>query len=273
MVHLQNSGSVRSSKLSNESTGETQAKAQIEFHFLSLFPEVFPPILESSLLKRAQEKGLAKYAFTQIRDFSEDKHRTVDDTPYGGGEGMLIKPDVLYRAWKSVVPRRPALKSKKLATILLSPQGKLFDQNMAKELATYSKLVFVCGHYEGVDERFIDLCVDFEVSIGDYVLTGGELPAMVMADGITRLLPGVVGNTDSVAKDSLEGGLLKYPQYTRPREFKGLAVPDVLLGGNHKAIQKWRQEQMEQRTREKRPDLWEKFEKSVVAAHPKTPRK
>lgn len=219
-------------------------------------------MLETSLLKRAQENGLAKYSFVQIRDFAQDKHRKVDDTPYGGGEGMLLKADVLYAAWKSVGPRRPRPGSKtkaKAATILLSPQGKKFDQEMAKEFASYSKLVFVCGHYEGVDERFIDLCVDFEVSIGDYVLTGGELPALVMADAISRLIPGVVGNARSVSGDSLEGDLLKYPQFTRPREFQGLTVPDILMGGNHKAIQTWRQKEMEERTRLKRPDLWEKY--------------
>jgi tRNA (guanine37-N1)-methyltransferase len=244
----------------------------MNFQFLTLFPEVFTQILSSSLLGKAQEQGRVSFQFTQIRDFSTDKHRTVDDTPYGGGEGMLIKVDVLYGAWKSAVDRFAKLAtpaSETVATessdtlqpletlsggqnsksglsdtqtILMSPQGKLLTQEGAKELARCKNLIVVCGHYEGVDERFIDLCVDREMSIGDYVLTGGELPAMVLADAVTRLLPGTVGNEDSVKNDSLEGGLLKYPQYTRPKEFQGLEVPQILMSGDHAKI-------------EKRPDL------------------
>ena len=202
---------------------------------------------------KAQKKGLVSFHPVKIRDFATDKHRTVDDTPYGGGEGMLMKVDVLHSAWKSVQPEAGA--PGKTATLLLSPQGRRFDQEMAKELSQYSRLILVCGHYEGVDERFVELCVDQEVSIGDYVLTGGELPAMVMADTITRLLPGVVGNERSLTQDSLEGGVLKYPQYTRPREYEGLKVPDVLLGGDHQAIADWRRQQAEERTDRKRPDL------------------
>jgi tRNA (guanine37-N1)-methyltransferase len=204
-----------------------------------------------------------------MRDFAIDKHRTVDDCPFGGGEGMLLKPDVLYSAWKSVKHKyleSAEGNSQKSATILLSPQGSLFNQKMARE---FSQLILVCGHYEGVDERFIDLCVDREVSIGDYVLTGGELPALVMADAITRLVPGVVGNERSVSQDSLESNLLKYPQYTRPREFEGRTVPDVLLSGDHQAIQEWRQSQMRKRTQVKRPDLWEQFLNQNVPDRPK----
>lgn len=228
----------------------------MKFSFLTLFPEMFEPILSSSLLGKAREKGLVSFDIVQIRDFTTDKHRTVDDTPYGGGEGMVLKADVLYRAWEHAGGSKPP--KNKALTILLSPQGKPFDQTMAKELAEYDCLILVCGHYEGVDERFIDLCVDREVSVGDYVLTGGELPAMVMADAITRLLPGVVGNEQSVQRDSLEKDLLKYPQYTRPREFHGLLVPDVLLSGDHGAIAAWRDEQMRERTARKRPDLLKK---------------
>ena len=228
----------------------------LKFYYLTLFPEIFLPVLGSSLLGKAQKNGIVSNNLIQLRDFSTDKHRTVDDTPYGGGEGMLLKVDVLYAAWKSVVKRR----NKKTLTVLLSPQGQVFDQKIAKELSRYKKIVMVCGHYEGVDERFIDLCVDRELSIGDYVLTGGELPALVLADAITRLLPGVVGNKRSIQEESFEKGLLKYPQYTRPREFKGIEVPEVLLAGNHKAIAKWREEQMKIRTARKRPDLYQEFQ-------------
>lgn len=229
----------------------------MQFYFLTLFPEIFPPVLSSSLVGKAQQSGKVSFHTVQIRDFAEDKHRTVDDTPYGGGEGMLLRADVLYRAWRSVVPETEE-QDPGVVTILLSPQGALFSQDLAKEFAAPAirKLVLVCGHYEGVDERFIERCVDREISIGDYVLTGGELPALVLAEGITRLLPDVVGNAASVTSDSLEGGLLKYPQYTRPRDFEGLSVPDVLLGGNHGEIEAWRRAQAEARTRIKRPDLW-----------------
>lgn len=213
---------------------------------------------------KAQEAGRVKFIVTQMRDFAEDKHRKVDDTPYGGGAGMLLRPDVLHRAWEfaSGGSKRPGL-----WTVLLSPQGGLFDQNLARNWlsgtesiapggpAQLDTLILVCGHYEGVDERFIDLCVDQEVSIGNYVLTGGELPALVIADVVTRLLPGVVGNPDSISTDSLENGLLKYPQYTKPREFMGLSVPDVLLSGDHRKISDWRHEESVKRTQLKRPDL------------------
>jgi tRNA (guanine37-N1)-methyltransferase len=246
MAPRRSSGEGQSSKSSSK-------RPRIRFHFLSLFPEVFPPVLESSLLGKAASRGLVSYDLTQIRDFAIDRHRTVDDTPYGGGEGMLLKVDVLHAAWKSVVPRR----KKGTVTLLMSPQGEPLTQQMARELAADAReIVIVCGHYEGVDERFIELCVDREVSIGDYVLTGGELPAMVVADAVTRLVPGTVGNERSLSEESLERGLLKYPQYTRPREFEGLGVPEVLLGGNHRAIADWRQTQMEERTARKRPDIW-----------------
>lgn len=216
-----------------------------------------------SLLGKAKAKGLISFKTIQIRDFATDKHRTVDDTPYGGGEGMILKADVLYSAWRHAMDlcaqeTEGTENPPKPLTLLLSPQGPKFDQAMAKELSGQRQLILVCGHYEGVDERFIDLCVDREVSIGDYVLTGGELPAMVMADVIARLIPGVVGNERSVEQDSLENDLLKYPQYTRPREFQGLKVPDVLCSGDHRAIDSWRKAQMQERTARKRPDLAKK---------------
>lgn len=219
-------------------------------------------MLSSSLMGKAESKGLVSFLPIQIRDFASDRHRTVDDTPCGGGEGMVMKVDVLYKAWEHAhvlcaqraasgegSPLRPV-------TIYLSPQGPRFDQPMARELAQGgAPILLVCGHYEGVDERFIELCVDREVSIGDYVLTGGELPALVMADAITRVLPGVVGNARSITEDSLENGLLKYPQYTRPREFQGKVVPEVLFSGDHKAIATWRRAEVVERTARKRPDL------------------
>jgi len=217
------------------------------------------PVLRASLLAKAREKQLVSYHLTQIRDFATDRHRTVDDTPYGGGAGMLLRADVLYRAWRHALPRRPKPGGSRKGpiTVLLSPQGEVFNQALARELAPRSKIVFVCGHYEGVDERFIELCVDRQISIGDYVLTGGEIAAAAIADTVIRLIPGVVGNPSSLTDETFENGLLKYPQYTRPREFQGLEVPDVLLGGNHRAIAEWRRAEAERRTREKRPDLWE----------------
>jgi tRNA (guanine37-N1)-methyltransferase len=241
----------------NEPSSRSSSKS---FYFLSLFPEIFETVLSSSLLGKARKRGLISYQTIQIRDFTHDKHRTADDTPYGGGEGMLLKVDVLYGAWEHA--RKLALETDpeaKPRTVLLSPQGPRFDQHKAKELAAEKHLILVCGHYEGVDERFIELCVDEELSIGDYVLTGGELPALVVADAVSRLVPGVVGNELSVELDSLEGGLLKYPQYTRPREFHGKEVPQVLLDGDHGAISAWRQAQAEERTKRKRPDLFTLF--------------
>jgi tRNA (guanine37-N1)-methyltransferase len=236
----------------SESAPSSKSSSDFEFVFLTLFPEIFPPVLESSLLGKAQEKGIVSFKTIQIRDYATDRHRTVDDTPYGGGEGMVMKADVLHAAWKAARDNSP----EGTLTIFVSPQGKLLTQEMAKELASrFKKLIVVCGHYEGVDERFIEKCVDREISIGDYVLTGGELPALVIADAVTRLLSGVVGNEQSVSRDSLEGGLLKYPQYTRPRDWEGSAVPEVLLSGDHGAIEKWRRAQMVERTERKRPEL------------------
>lgn len=226
----------------------------LKFHFLTLFPEVFS-VLGSSLTGKAAERGLVSYETHQIRDFATDKHRTVDDTPFGGGEGMLMKVDILHAAWKAARARA----GEGARTILMSPQGRLLDQPFARELSQAGSLIVICGHYEGVDERFVDLCVDDEVSIGDYVLTGGELPAMVLADSVSRLLKGVVGNERSISEESLERGLLKYPQYTRPREYEGAAVPDVLLSGDHAQIERWRRAEMEARTKRKRPDLWVKY--------------
>lgn len=232
----------------------------MEFRFLTLFPELFPSVLNTSLLGKAAAKGLVSFQVTDIRDFAADKHKTADDTPYGGGEGMVLKADVLTAAWRSATGAdTQGLKPRRSHTVFLSPQGQQLTQELAKELAAFDQLVLVCGHYEGVDERFIEACVDREISIGDYVLTGGELPALVVADVVSRLIPGVVGNSESVSRDSFENGLLKFPQYTRPRDFEGRSVPEVLLGGNHEEIARWRRAQMEERTARKRPDLWERY--------------
>ncbi|MEK6704759.1 MAG: tRNA (guanosine(37)-N1)-methyltransferase TrmD [Bdellovibrionota bacterium] len=245
----------RSLEKEQSSRSSSNKPAGRSFYFLTLFPELLKPVLEVSLLGKAQDKGLVSFNPVQIRDFSKDKHKTVDDTPFGGGEGMVMRADVLYAAWQHA----RALATNEggaVRTVMLSPQGKLLTQDLAKELLNFSSLILVCGHYEGVDERFIETCVDMEISIGDYVLTGGELPALVLADAVCRLIPGVVGNERSLSEESLEGGLLKYPQYTRPREFNGLTVPDVLLSGDHAKIAAWRKQQMLERTRSKRPDLF-----------------
>ena len=232
-----------------------------KIHYLTLFPQVIQQGLDHSLIAKAQASGKVSLHFVQIRDFAKDKHKTVDDVVYGGGAGMLIKAPVLVDAWSSVssFDKKNQPVGQRPFTILLSPQGKLLTQEHAKNLVqNHPEIIFVCGHYEGVDERFIDLCVDEELSIGDYVLTGGELPAMVASDVLIRLIPGTVGNEDSVTGDSIEDGLLKAPQFTRPREFMGHDVPDVLLSGNHQAIADWRKKQSIERTRRKRPDLYAK---------------
>jgi len=238
----------------------------LKISYLSLFPEVIDQGLAASLVGKARESGRVELSFIQIRDFAKDKHRSVDDMVYGGGAGMLLKPDVLFDAWSSVtsLPEKAKLKTGRPYTILLSPQGKLLTQERAKEFAKeYSHLIFVCGHYEGVDERFIETCVDEELSIGDYVLTGGEFAALVASDVIIRLIPEVVGNEHSISGDSLEAGLLKAPEYTRPRDFQGKEVPEILLSGNHAKIEEWRRIESLKRTEIKRPDLWAKIKPTV----------
>jgi len=225
---------------------------------LTLFPKMFENILGESMLKIAQKKGLIEIGVRNLRDWTSDPHRTADDKPFGGGPGMVMKIEPVYRALKELKALRGAKKRAKV--ILLTPQGKKFDQKTAKRLAKERRLVLVCGHYEGVDERIRELA-DEEISIGDYVLTCGELPALVLVDAVARLIPGVLGHRDSVKSESFEDGLLEYPQYTRPAEFKSMKVPGVLLSGNHKEIEKWRSAEALKRTLKRRPELLKKGRK------------
>lgn len=218
----------------------------MKFDVLTLFPEMFD-ILKQSIIGRAQEKELIDINLVNIRDFSNDKHKKVDDTPYGGGAGMVMMPDVVYRAYQSV-------KSENAKVIYMSPQGKKLDQKKVEDLSKESHLIILCGHYEGIDQRVIDKIVDEEISIGDYVLTGGEIPAMVLIDSVSRYVKGVL-KEDSIKEESFSNGLLEYPQYTRPEVFEGEKVPEVLLSGNHQNIDKWRREKSLEITKLKRPDL------------------
>lgn len=229
----------------------------MQFEVFTLLPEVFPPYLESSILQRARQNGLIDVRLHNIRDWARDKHHTTDDTPYGGGGGMVMKPEPLFEAVESILG--PLSGS---PVILLSPQGRVFSQAIARALSAHERLALVCGRYEGVDERIRQRLVTDEISIGDYVLTGGELPALILIDAVTRLLPGALGDPTGAEDDSHAGGLLEYPHYTRPPEFRGERVPDILLSGDHAKIEKWRREQSLLRTLERRPDLLEKADLS-----------
>ena len=229
----------------------------MNFHILTLFPEMVMQGLSTSIIGKAKENGLITIEAVNIRDYTMDKHKKVDDYPYGGGAGMLMQAQPVYDAWKSVADKA----RKKPRTVYLTPQGQTFTQPMAKELALEEDLVLLCGHYEGIDERVLEEIVTDYVSIGDYVLTGGELPAMVMTDAISRMVPGVLTNEESGSTESFEGNLLEYPQYSRPEVWKEKAVPQVLLSGNQKNIRNWRKEASIARTKERRPDLYEKYMK------------
>ena len=222
----------------------------MKIDILTLFPEMFDAVLKSSILGKAIEKGILRVGVINIRDFSKDRHRRVDDYPYGGGAGMVMMPQPLYDAIKSVKDKSPDAR-----VVLTSPRGKPFDQEKARLLSKEPHLVIVCGHYEGIDQRIIDTMVDEEISIGDYILTGGELPAMVIVDAVARLLPGAIGSPRSLEQESFTNGLLEYPQYTRPADFLGMKVPEVLLSGNHKRIEEWRRRKAVEITRRIRPDL------------------
>ncbi len=229
----------------------------IRFDIFSLFPGMFESPFNDSLLKKALEKGLIEINLHDIRGYADGKHRMCDDYPYGGGGGMVMKVEPVVRAVESVVPVRSSA-----SVVLLTPQGETFNQVVAEELSRFSQVVLICGHYEGVDERIRENLVDREISTGDYVLTGGELPAMIVVDAVSRLIPGVLSNRESALLDSFSTGLLEYPHYTRPREYRGWEVPDVLLSGNHNEINKWRRRESLKRTLNRRPDLLRKAELS-----------
>lgn len=230
----------------------------IRFDVLTLFPEMLEAVLGSSIIGRARDKGLLELNFINIRDFTKSKHRKVDDTPYSGGGGMLMQPQPIYDAYMSVAGGL----SYKPLTIYMSPQGKIFDQKCAVSLAEHEHIVLLCGHYEGVDQRVLDEIVDMELSIGDFVLTGGEIPAMAVIDTVARLVPGVLSSESSYENESHFNGLLEYPQYTKPQEWHGRAIPEVLISGHHANIDKWKHEQSLLNTLKKRPDLLEKADLS-----------
>ena len=228
---------------------------------ITIFPKMFAPVLEESIIKRAQNKGKVKIYVHNLRDYSQDKHRKVDDRPFGGGSGMVMRPEPIFKTVETILrgTRYAVRGTKKPKVILLCPQGEKLNHKVAKKLAKNKHLILICGHYEGVDERVRQYSVDEEISIGDYVLTGGELPAMVLVDCLIRLIPGVLGDKNSLNFESFEGNLLEYPQYTRPADFKGMKVPPILLSGDHKKIETWRKSEALKITKKKRPDLILRF--------------
>ena len=228
----------------------------MRFDIMTLFPDLVTGILNESIIGRAQKSGAITVEAHNIRDYSKDKHRRVDDTPYGGGKGMLMMAPPIYDCYEAVTAKCPEAKSRRV--IYMSPRGRVFDQKKARELAEYDQLVILCGHYEGVDARIIEEIVDEEVSVGDFVLTGGELPACLVVDAVARLVDGVLAAPECYENESFSDGLLEYPQYTRPVEFHGRTVPEVLLSGHHANIDKWRAEQSLEMTRRLRPELLEK---------------
>ena len=221
----------------------------IQFDVITIFPEMFAPVVDTSILKRAQQKKKVKIRIHDLRDYTTDKHRKVDDRPFGGGPGMVMSPQPIFDAVKKIKGR------KKATVILTCAGGKPFTQSVARQMTKWRNIILICGHYEGVDERVRAHLVDESISIGDYVLTGGELPAMVLIDAVTRLIPGVLGKAESLHSESFEGQRLEYPHYTRPAEFHGMKVPEILLSGHHADIEEWRKQQSLRRTRQQRPDL------------------
>lgn len=233
----------------------------MKISIITLFPEVFDPILKTSILKRAQQKGKVEFELINLRGFGEGKHQVVDDKPYGGGVGMILRTDILAKAVKSISKKSTKNPGRDILSkiILTSASGKTYKQKKAQELSKLNHLVIVCGHYEGVDQRFIDKYVDEEISIGDYVLTGGEIPAMVIVDSIVRLIPGVLEKPEAIENESFSTSLLEHPQYTRPETFENKKVPKILLSGNHQEIAKWRQQKALEKTKKVRPDLLERI--------------
>jgi tRNA (guanine37-N1)-methyltransferase len=227
----------------------------MRFHIMTLFPNIFTSYMNESIMKRAVEKEIIEVHVYNIRDYSENKHKKVDDYPFGGGAGMVMTPQPIYDTYRHIIDEFDITDPK---VIYLTPKGRAFKQPIAEELSTDEDVILLCGHYEGVDQRIIDLIVTDEISIGDYVLTGGELPALIMIDAISRLIPGVLNQNESFEEESFKDDLLEYPHYTRPREFEGLKVPDVLLSGNHKNIDEWRNSESIKITKERREDLYKK---------------
>ncbi|MCC3865778.1 tRNA (guanosine(37)-N1)-methyltransferase TrmD [Terrisporobacter petrolearius] len=227
----------------------------MRFHIMTLFPEIFNSYMSESIMKRAIEKEIIEVHVYNIRDFSTNKHKKVDDYPFGGGAGMLMTPQPIYDTYKHIVETHN-IKSPRV--VYLTPKGQVYKQDIACDLSLGEDIILLCGHYEGIDQRIIDLIVTDEVSIGDYVLTGGELPALIMIDSIARLIPGVLSQNESFEEESFKDDLLEYPHYTRPREFMGMSVPDVLLSGNHQKIEKWRLDESKKITKLRRPDLYKK---------------
>ena len=227
----------------------------MKIDIVTLFPEICRAPLSESIMKRAQENGIVDLGIHNLRDWTTDKHHIVDDAPFGGGQGMVMKPDPIFAAVEDLLNQTPNTKHQTSKVILMSPAGRRLDQQMATELSQESHLIVICGHYEGVDHRVIEHLVDLEISIGDYVLTNGAIAAVILVDATVRLLPGALGHELSAGDDSFSSGLLEAPQYTRPAEFRGWKVPDILLSGNHPEIAAWRKDQALRRTRENRPDL------------------
>ena len=230
------------------------------FDIMTLFPDLVNYVLGESVIGRAQKSGAIQVKCHNIRDYSKDKHRRVDDTPYGGGKGMLMMAPPIYNCFEAITKERD-IPAEKRKVIYMSPAGKVLNQAIAEELSGYEHLVILCGHYEGVDRRIIDEIVDEEISIGDFVLTGGEIPACILVDSVARLVDGVLSDPECYLDESITGGLLEHPQYTRPYEFHGVKVPDVLISGHHENIAKWRKERSLELTKERRPDLLEKYER------------
>lgn len=225
----------------------------MRFDVLTLFPELIESHMDYSIMKRASEDGIIEVNTINPREYTLDKHKKVDDTPYGGGAGMVLAPQPYVDAYESIEKQENSI------TLMMTPQGEPFDDNLSNEFARYEQIIILCGHYEGFDERIREIIKPREISIGDFVLTGGELPALCVIDSVSRKIEGTLGKIESAHDDSFSDGLLEYPQYTKPREYRGLKVPDVLINGNHKLIEEYRFEQKKERTKLKRPDLWEKY--------------